>query len=233
MIPIRDSIPCYCRPWITWFLIAVNSGIFLYLELMPEEVSQSFLYRYGLVSVRYAHPEWAELMGFGNDHFRSFFTSMFLHGGWMHVSMNMLFLWIFSDNIEDRMGRVRFVVFYLICGLVAAVCQYYSYPDSTNPMVGASGAIAGIMGAYFFLYPFARIILWIPLFLLPIFVEIPAIAFLGLWAIIQIYRGTTANLFDQESFSDVAWWGHIGGFIAGALIYRFFLLNKDMVVPEP
>ena len=164
MIPIRDSIPCYHRPVVTWTLIAINVAVFVIMLSMSAGMKQTFVFLYGLVAARYSHPEWAVHMGFSDDHYLSFVTSMFLHAGWMHIIMNMLFMWIFADNIEDRMGRLRFVAFYFLCGLTAAFLQYYFNSDSTVPVIGASGAIAGILGAYFFLYPYARIIIWIPLF---------------------------------------------------------------------
>jgi len=228
MIPIRDSIPCYHRPVVTWTLIAINVAVFVIMLSMSAGMKQTFVFLYGLVAARYSHPEWAVHMGFSDDHYLSFVTSMFLHAGWMHIIMNMLFMWIFADNIEDRMGRLRFVAFYFLCGLTAAFLQYYFNSDSTVPVIGASGAIAGILGAYFFLYPYARIIIWIPLFFLPIFFEVPAIAFLGFWVIIQLMYVTDTIV--NQTVADVAWWGHLGGFLMGAVSYRFFLLDDR---PEP
>lgn len=120
------------------------------------------------------------------------------------------------------MGPIRFIAFYLLCGVVADLVQVIYNPNSPIPTIGASGAIAGVLGAYYFLYPYARIVVWIPLLYLPIFVDVPAIAFLGLWVIIQLYRATTA-LSESSEFTEVAWWGHLGGFLAGALLYRIFL----------
>jgi len=228
MIPIRDSILCYHRPVVTWTLIAMNVAVFVIMLLMPVGMKQAFVFLYGMVGARYSHPEWAANVGFYDDHYLSFVTSMFLHGGWLHIIMNMLFMWIFADNIEDRMGRLRFITFYLLCGLTAAFLQYTFNADSTVPVVGASGAIAGILGAYFFLYPYARIIIWIPLFFLPIFFEVPAIAFLGFWVIIQLKNATDTIV--NQTVADVAWWGHLGGFLMGAVSYRFFLLDDR---PEP
>ncbi|MGR8935497.1 MAG: rhomboid family intramembrane serine protease [Gammaproteobacteria bacterium] len=227
MIPIRDTVPCYHTPYVTWGLMAVNVTVFAFMMAMPPQMGETFLYLYGLVAKRYTHPEWAAQMGFPPDNYFSFLSHMFLHNGWLHIIMNMWFLYIFGDNIEDRMGKVRFLAFYLLCGLVAASGQVYFNPDTAIPVVGASGAIAGIMGAYFMLYPYARIVLWLPLFFLPIFFELPAIAFLGLWAIMQMHKATTA----AEGVADVAWWGHLGGFVAGLLMYRFFL-PKESVTAE-
>ena len=220
MIPIRDTIPCYSLPLVTWVLMGINIIVFVVMHIMPENVMHSFVYQYGMVAARYTHPEWAIHNLFPQDYYLSFFTSMFLHGGWIHIIINMMFLWIFADNIEDRMGRGRFIIFYLLCGLIATYIQFYSNPDAVAPVVGASGAIAGVLGAYFFLYPFARIVIWVPLFFLPIFFEMPAIAFLGFWVIIQLQQATTSVS------ADVAWWGHLGGFIAGVILFRLFLREQ-------
>jgi membrane associated rhomboid family serine protease len=163
-------------------------------------------------------------MGFPHDAYFSFISSMFLHNGLLHIVMNMWFMWIFADNIEDCMGKVRFIVFYLLCGLVAGIGQVYFNADTAIPAVGASGAIAGVMGAYFMLYPHARIVLWVPLFFLPIFFEMPAIAFLGFWVIMQLQKATATAV---EGAADVAWWGHLGGFIAGVVLYRFFMPKES------
>lgn len=228
MIPVRDTIPCYRTPVVTWALIAINVTIFTLLMTMPQKSAETFMYLYGLVAARYSHPDWASLMGFPHDAYFSYISHMFLHNGWMHIIMNMWFLYIFGDNIEDRMGKIRFIVFYLLCGLVAAFGQVYFNPETTIPVVGASGAIAGIMGAYFMMYPYARIVLWIPLFFLPIFFELPAIAFLGFWVIMQMQKATTSG---AEGVADVAWWGHLGGFVAGAFLYKFFISNE--IIPDP
>jgi len=225
MIPIRDTAPCYSRPYVTWALMAICIVIFIALELVPENIHRYVVSIYGMVPARYTNPEWAIAMGYPQDYFLSFVTNLFLHGGWLHLIMNMWFLWIFADNIEDRMGRGRFIVFYLVCGLVATVIQWVYTPTLVFPVIGASGAIAGVLGAYFFLYPFAKIILWVPLFFLPILVEIPAIAFIGVWVIFQMQKATTALMF-YGGASDVALWAHLGGFCTGMLIFRVFI-RKD------
>ena len=141
MIPIRDTIPCLHRPYITWALIFINVTMFVGLFLIADEQHALFLYRYGMVAARYSYPDWGARIGLHPDGFLSFVTSMFLHGGWWHLLMNMIFLWIFADNIEDIMGKGRFIAFYFICGLLAVSLQFYFNPASTIPMVGASGAI--------------------------------------------------------------------------------------------
>lgn len=223
MIPYRDTVPCRHTPWVTWSLMAVCLAVHLYTQWLPPRAVQALLALHGLVPARYGFPEWAEAAGFPSDVYSPFLTSMFLHGSWFHLVGNMWLLWIFGDNIEDRMGKVRFLFFYLFCGVVAAGLQVYFSPQSTVPTVGASGAIAGIMGAYFFLYPYARLVIWV--FFLPLFVTVPAIAFLGGWVIFQLYKATS-GFGAHAPYADVAWWGHLGGFITGVLLHRLFLLAE-------
>ncbi len=222
MIPIRDTVPCLHTPVLTWTLIFLNTGIFLLSLVASPQVVQNIFYLYGLIPARFTHPDWALQVGLPVNSYWPFVTNMFLHAGWLHIIFNMWMLWIFGDNIEDRMGAGRFIAFYLLCGVVAGIVHMVFNPNSPIPVVGASGAIAGILGAYIFLFPYARLVIWIPIFFLPIFVEVPAIAFLGLWVILQLYSATTASDLSQ-GYADVAWWGHLGGFIAGIVLYRLFL----------
>lgn len=224
MIPIRDTAPCNSTPYITWSLMAICILIFLVMQLIPYELSYKIIYLYGMVPNRYANPGWGLANGMPFDGYLSFLSSLFLHGNWLHIIFNMWFMWIFADNVEDRMGRWRFLAFYLICGLLATALQWYSAPTLQIPVVGASGAIAGVMAAYYFLYPFERVIVWF----FPIVVQLPAVTFLGLWVIFQLYDITTTT-YVQGATSGSAMWAHIGGFIAGAILHRFFL-RKDEVV---
>lgn len=225
MIPIRDTAPCYSRPYVTWGLMFICTALFLVLEFSPDRFHHYVIYIYGMVPNRYTDPGWAVAMGYPVDYYLSFISNLFLHAGWSHLIMNMWFLWIFADNIEDRMGHGRFIVFYLLCGFIATVVQWFYTPQLVVPVVGASGAIAGVLGAYFFLYPYAKIVLWVPILFLPIFIEVPAIAFIGIWVIFQMAKATTAILF-YEGASDVALWAHLGGFVAGFLLFQYFL-RKD------
>ncbi|MCF6249846.1 MAG: rhomboid family intramembrane serine protease [Methylococcaceae bacterium] len=225
MIPIRDNIHCRTTPYVSWAIMAICIGIFFLMKMMPDETVRQLTYLYGMVPIRYSNPEWATAFGLPPDYYLSFITSLFIHGGWIHIIINMWFIWIFSKNIEDSMGHGKFLIFYLICGLFATVVQWYFDPDLMIPVVGASGAIAGVLGAYFFIYPYAKVVIWFPLFLLPIFFELPAIAFLGFWVIIQIQKATTAMMFDSVT-ADVAWWAHLGGFIAGAMLHPLFISDK-------
>lgn len=226
MIPFQDTVPRRHTPWLTWTLIGVNFAVFFYTLTLSERAIYDLFYHFGLVPARYTQPNWATWQGLSPHDYRPFLTNMFLHGGWLHIILNMWMLWIFGDNIEDRMGPWRFLAFYLLCGLFADLIHLFTNSNVPIPTIGASGAIAGVMGAYFFLYPYARIVIWIPIFFLPLFVEVPAIAFLGLWVIIQLYRATTAMV-SPQGYADVAWWGHLGGFLAGMLLFRLFLTKED------
>ncbi len=225
MIPIRDNISCDTKPYISWIVMAICVVIFIAMKMMPDELQRQLTYLYGMVPIRYSNTEWATAFGLPPDGYLSFLTSLFLHGGWMHIIINMWFMWIFANSIEGTMGHVRFLAFYLICGLLATAVQWYFDPGLAIPVVGASGAIAGILGAYFFMYPYAKVVIWVPLFFLPIFIELPAIGFLGFWVIIQIQQATSAVLF-EEAATNVAWWAHLGGFIVGAFIHPLFIKGK-------
>ena len=225
MIPIRDTIPSKSTPVCTWSLILINGAVFIFELMMPEPVLQAFFYYFGIVPARYTHPEWAAWVGLPLDDYLPFLTSMFLHGGWLHIIGNMWTLWIFGDNVEDRMGTTRFVIFYLICGLAAGLVHFFTNPSSTLPTVGASGAIAGVLGAYFLLFPNSRVITLIPLFFLPLFVEVPAITYLGFWVLSQIFSGVL-SLGLPEDVGGVAFWAHVGGFVAGAALHWLFVKDR-------
>ena len=228
MIPIRDSIPCHIRPVVTWSLMAICIVVFLIMVLMPNYMSQHWLHLYGMVPIRYTNPVWAKHFGLPPDYHLSFMTSLFLHGGWAHLLVNMMFMWIFADNIEDLMGHKRFLMFYLLCGVIASAVQWYFAQNLVVPVVGASGAIAGVLGAYFFRFPQARVTILLPILIFPFFFEVPAIAFLGLWVILQLQELTTAVV-SPGAATQSAWWAHLGGFVAGALIHRFFIKQSRLI----
>jgi membrane associated rhomboid family serine protease len=222
MIPIRDTVPSRTYPIVTIGLIAVNSVIFLY-ELSLGSRLSGFLSTFGLVPARYFH-----LVDEGKAYiirFLPFFTSMFLHGGWFHIIGNMWYLWIFGDNVEDRMGHAKYLIFYILCGLVAGFTHLFTNSNSGLPTVGASGAIAGVMGAYLVLYPRARVWTLIPIFFFIRFIEIPVFILLGFWIFMQFIIGTSA-LTSNSSQGGVAWWAHIGGFAAGAVLVFVFRKRK-------
>jgi len=189
------------------------------MKLMPDDTAVSLLNLYGMVPLRYS----GQYSGLPFDYYFSFVSNLFLHASWMHLLVNMWFLWIFADNVEDRMGRLPFLIFYLVCGAFATLLQWYFDQTLAIPVIGASGAIAGVLAAYFFLYPLERVIVFFP----PILIPIPAIAFLGLWVLLQLHNATTAIIFEGTTV-DVAWWAHLGGFVAGTVLYRFFLKRQEI-----
>lgn len=216
MIPIRTTVPTRYPPFITWVLIAVNCAIFFVQQgLTPGELEQ-FVLRYALVPARYSQPLAFGDPGLTPADFVPFVTMMFLHGGWLHLVLNMWTLWLFGPAVEDRLGHSRFLLFYLGCGIVASLVQMASDPYSTVPALGASGAIAGVLGCTLSLFPLSRVIVVVPVLFLPLFFELHAVVFIGIWFLIQILEGTVALL--QPSEGGVAWWAHVGGFVAGLLI---------------
>ncbi len=227
MIPIRDSIPCNTKPYVTWMIMAICIIVFAVMLFLPDYLLQRFLYLYGMVPIRYTNPVWSMHFGLPPDYHLSMLTNVFLHGGWAHIVVNMMFLWIFADNIEDLMGHWRFALFYLLCGVIASYTQWYFAQNLVVPVVGASGAIAGVLGAYFFRFPYARVVILVPILFFPFFFEIPAIAFLGLWVIMQLQEVTTAAAMGASTGS--AWWAHLGGFVAGLVLHRLFIKKSSLI----
>jgi membrane associated rhomboid family serine protease len=228
MIPIQDTIPRRSPPLAVYSIIALNVLAFaLELSLSQSDVER-FFELFGIVPVRFTQPQLAVLIGLPMPNYWPFLTSMFLHGGWAHIIANMWALWIFGDNVEDRMGPLRFTVFYLICGLVAGIVHVLTNPDSTVPTVGASGAIAGVLGAYFLLFPQSRLIVLVPVLFIPLFFEVPAVLYLLFWALMQILSGTLA-LAGPADVGGVAWWAHVGGFTAGLLLHRLFVRPRRLM----
>jgi len=226
MIPLRDTIPHRNAPVVTWALIGVNVLVFLYeLSLGPEDLERLF-YLFGIVPARYTHPDWASQIGMPVGSYWPFLTSMFLHGGWAHVIGNMWALWIFGDNVEDRMGPLRFLGFYLLTGVIAGLTHWLTNAPSTVPTVGASGAIAGVLGAYFVLFPRSRIVVLLPILFFPFFFEVPAVIYLLFWFLSQVLSGTISGL-TATQVGGIAFWAHVGGFISGAVLHRLFLWPKQ------
>ena len=225
MIPVRDTIPHRHTPVVTWALIAVNVIVFLYeLSLEPQDLERLF-YLFGIVPARYTHPEWAQQIGLPMDDYWPFLTCMFLHGGWGHVIGNMWTLWIFGDNVEDRMGPGRFLIFYLLMGVLAGATHWFTNAQSAVPTVGASGAIAGVLGAYFILFPRSQILVLLPIFFFPFFFQLPAVTYLLFWFLSQVLSGTLAGL-SASQVGGIAFWAHVGGFVAGVVLHRLFILPE-------
>ena len=201
MIPLRDVIPSRTTPYITIGVIVLNCLAFLFEVSLSQRMLQPFMMMYGVVPAMFSWP--------------TVLTSMFLHGGWLHIAGNMLYLWIFGDNVEDRLGHGRFLAFYLLCGTIAALAQVFTSPGSTVPTIGASGAIAGVMGAYFVLFPRSRVLTLIPLFVFWEIIEIPAIFFLGIWFLMQLFSGVGSLAVTTGNAGGIAFWAHVAGFAAG------------------
>jgi membrane associated rhomboid family serine protease len=219
LIPLRDHNPSGSFPYVTISLIVANSLIFLYeISLGPH--LERFLMNYGMVPFLVTHVNAIPTLGF-TDVARTFFTSMFLHGGWLHVIGNMWYLWIFGDNVEDRMGHGRFLAFYLVCGLIAGLVHYGLNLHSKMPTIGASGAIAGVLGAYLLCFPRARVDLLIFLFFFIDVVSVPAAFVLLFWFVMQFFSGVfSLGASTAQTAGGVAWWAHIGGFVSGFLLAR-------------
>lgn len=222
MLPLKDDQPRYSTPYVNTFLIVLNILIFFYQWTLGPRAGDAFARIYGEVPSHLA----AFLSGSSRytlpDVVLPFFTSMFLHGSWMHVILNMWGLYIFGDNVEDYLGHFKYLFFYLISGLLAMVTQVSVYPHSNIPTVGASGAIAGVMGAYFLLYPRARVLTWI-FELIIVVVWLPAWIVLGYWFFLNILSGTeTASVVHRQNMGGVAVWAHIGGFVAGMVMIKIF-----------
>jgi membrane associated rhomboid family serine protease len=214
MLPLKDTVPARSFPVVNWLLIAANIVLF-FVELSFGPDADLLTAILGVVPARLlANPTPGQLT--------TLVTSMFLHGGWLHLFSNMLALYIFGDNVEDRLGHGRYALFYLLCGLVAGLTHVLFNPTSPVPTIGASGAISGILGAYFLLFPTARVITLIPIFVFPWIVEIPALVYLGFWFLSQLLNGTLEIVAGAQSYGGVAWWAHAGGFIAGLVLVLLF-----------
>ena len=232
MFPIRDTIPSRHVPVMTWALIGANVLVFVYQLGLPAGELDSLIHSFGLVPARYFSPEWALSVGLPQMAPWPFVSSMFLHGGFLHLILNVWTLWIFGDNVEDRMGPAKFLAFYLTCGLVAGVAHLAFNLSSTVPTIGASGAIAGVLGAYLLLYPGARVVTVIPIFFWPLFFEIPAFIYLGFWFVSQFLSATAAGS-SAPGAGGIAWWAHIGGFVAGVILHRKFFSRRRTARRRP
>lgn len=221
MIPIRDNLYTRRVPIITLALIVLNAGIFIH-QITLGEALEDFIHRYAVVPADLYDAVRSPLL-YGPV-FLTLLTSLFLHGSILHLGGNMLYLWVFGKTIEARLGSIRFLLFYCTAGIAATVTHVLFYLESTIPLIGASGAIAGVLGAYFLLYPLAKIQVIVPLiFLFPTF-QIPALLFLGGWFIMQVWSGWTASYYDIST--GIAWWAHAGGFVAGAVLLLIFLPHR-------
>jgi hypothetical protein len=218
MIPLRDRNPTHHTPVVNIGLILANIAVFLY-QFSAGPGVDSLYYQFGVVPkdvvASFSQLELGTAI-------LPLFTSMFMHGGWLHIGGNMLYLWIFGDNVEDRLGRFRYLVFYLLCGFAATALHIFIEPGSEVPTVGASGAISGVLAGYLLMFPKARVVTIIPVFFFLQVAELPALIVLGFWFIMQFFSGLVSLSAETAGTGGVAWWAHIGGFLAGlALVVPF------------
>ncbi|MCC6303041.1 MAG: rhomboid family intramembrane serine protease [Gammaproteobacteria bacterium] len=218
MIPLRDDNPTTLRPWVTLGLIAACALAFLWQVSRGADGFERAVYGLGLIpAVLFGSASLDSGLGVVPAGW-TVVSSMFLHGGWLHLIGNMLYLWIFGNNVEDAMGHVRFVAFYLLCGVAAALAQALMAPDSQIPMIGASGAISGVLGAYLLLYPHARVQVLVPLGVVMHMASLPALLVLGLWFVLQLISSAAATAGEGGT----AWFAHLGGFVAGMALIPLF-----------
>jgi membrane associated rhomboid family serine protease len=222
MIPIRDTVQSESYPIINMALIAINAVMFL-VEMSLGGSLDRFIYVYGLVPARYSMPSLSVYFTTGQQAL-SLVTFMFLHGGFLHLLGNMWTLYIFGDNVEDRLGHLRYLAFYLLCGWASGISHLALNWQSEIPTIGASGAIAGVMGAYFVLYPRAKVLTLVPIFIFIQFMELPAYIFLGIWFVFQFFSAAGAS----GHAGGIAWWAHVGGFVFGIVFLKLFALLPEL-----
>ncbi len=243
MLPVQIAVPTRYAPVVNWWLIAINVGAFLFeISLSPPEL-EWFLSRFALVPARYFAPMAPGAVDLPRLDWLPFVSNMFLHGGWLHLVLNMWTLWLFGPIVEDRLGSGRYLAFYLACGLVASVTHVAFNPTSTVPALGASGAIAGVLGASIVLFPLARLVMIIPILFFPFFFEVPAIFFAAIWFLTQLLQGSADLLLPTSDAGGVAWWAHVGGFVTGVVLtpvarqsayrYRTYFADEGVLGFDP
>ena len=220
MLPLKDTVQSRSFPIVNWSLIALNVFIF-FIILSLGDRAEVLVAVLGVVPARLLHHP-------GLFEFATLFTAMFLHGGWAHLLGNMLALYVFGDNVEDRMGSGPYLLFYLLCGLVASFAHIALNPTSAIPTVGASGAISAVLSAYLLFFPSARVITLVPIFFLPWFVEVPAVIFIGFWFVSQLLNGVLTVVAGVQALGGVAWWAHVGGFLAGLIFAPLLARRRDV-----
>jgi membrane associated rhomboid family serine protease len=216
MFPVHNSVPMRYPPVVTWLLIGLNSLVFLYQVSLPPEKLEQFILMFALIPARDFAPL-ATPAALSPEIYVPFVSNMFLHASWLHLILNMWTLWLFGAAVEDRLGRAKFLVFYLLCGVVASVTHSVFNADSAVPAMGASGAIAGVIGCYIRLFPMAKVVVLVPILFFPIFFEMYAAVFAAIWFFAQFLQGA-ADFFTPTAGANVAWWAHVGGFLAGVVL---------------
>jgi membrane associated rhomboid family serine protease len=222
MFPIRDDAPRVGTPVVTYFLLALNTLVFLFEVVLAPGTRNAFIYQFGLVPANITAVVHGEPVLAPTAAFLPVLTSMFLHGSWLHLIFNMWGLYIFGDNVEDHLGHFRYLAFYLVTGIAASGLHWAFNPASAVPSVGASGAIAGVMGGYFILFPSARVLTLLPLFFYFSFLWLPAWLVLGYWFVVQFLSGAATSITSQQTGGGVAFWAHVGGFVAGVALIKLF-----------
>jgi len=217
MIPIRDNVPAQRWPWVTISIIVLTLVVFIVELLLSAEQLHDLISTWGVVPTQVLTTRFTPELQTPPHSLLSLFTYMFLHGSWLHIISNMWILWLFGDNVEDRLGHGRYIAFYLCCGVVAMLAHVLLSSGSSIPVIGASGAVAGIMGAYFRFFPLARVVVLIPIVVYPVLIEVPAALFLLLWLLIQFFSGASSLLAGTQDYIGVAFWAHVGGFVAGMI----------------
>jgi membrane associated rhomboid family serine protease len=224
MIPLKDNIPSSTRPYINYGIIIINFLVFFWELDWGRQLPQL------VISLGFVPARFITLLGAESYNWPAIvippFSAFFLHSGWLHIIANMWFLYIFGDNVEDALGHVRYLLLYLVCGAGSNLLYLMFAPHSTIPLIGASGAIAGVMGAYFTLFPGARILTLFLIIFIPIFLELPAYFFLGLWLVLQFLYGSFTSMQLTAQRGGVAWWAHVGGFLLGFLLLRLLVPHR-------
>lgn len=226
MIPLRDTIKSRTFPIVNVTIIFLNIFIFFVESVLNEVGLAEFFYRFGVIPNLFLQTIQAGNIG---EAFAPLFTSTFLHGGWLHIISNMLFLWVFGDNVEDRIGHFKYLMFYLTVGFIGNLAQILANPQSTIPIIGASGAVAGILGAYYISFPRAKILALIPIVFFFTLMEIRASFFIIFWFVLQVFNGVFSI---STVGNSVAWWAHIGGFLGGVILIRFFKGKRNLIYLE-
>lgn len=218
MLPIKDTVRSRTFPIVNWLIIVLNALVFFFMLRMPNTQLDRFILTWGLIPSHIHLTSPLTLI--------PFLTHMFIHGGWLHIIGNLWVLFIFGDNVEDRLGSGRYLIFYLLGGIVAGTLQVVMSPGSDAPAIGASGAIAAVLGAYFLFYPRAKVLTLIPIFIIPWFVNLPAVIFLGFWFLTQLFSGVASLGSAAAASGGIAWWAHIGGFLFGLILAKPFTIGQ-------
>jgi len=220
LIPLRTDVAVHRRQPVVLALLAINTLVFLFQASLPPRPSFALVAQWALVPRRYSDAVWAYGVGLDPNNYLPLITNVFMHGGWLHLLSNMWTLWLFGRAVEERLGTLRFMLFYVLCGVLASWSHMAVYADSMVPTLGASGAIAAVLGAYMTLHPRAKVLLLIPIIIIPLILPVSAWAYTAVWFGLQIFQGA-GDLITPETGGGIAWWAHIGGFVAGLAVVRF------------